>query len=269
MEAGAGVGRGWEWGGTVRCRRGAVRCGAGKGRAGQGRAGQGRVVGAFSAARRLVVDGSEHVTDQQLAALCGQPVLLRHAAAGVTPSEGGRGSTGPALQGSSAGLVCRARLQGRLQGSSAGLVCWRGVGRLRTSNALMTGHLLISRPCALAIVRPSAASGRGLLSTTCSLLSVGSGCWQRHAPPSSRQKSDAAAMLSHVLRPGAPRAMQRLAHGAADRHSSLPSQQSHTPSLTREAGTVACCGQRGRVHTKCVSGQAPVRGSSEPSAQSQ
>ena len=152
VEAGAGVGRGWEWGGTVRCRRGAVRCGAGKGRAGQGRAGQGRVVGAFSAARRLVVDGSEHVTDQQLAALCGQPVLLRHAAAGVTPSEGGRGSTGPALQGSSAGLVCRATLQGysagllcrarlqgysagllcraRLQGSSAGLVC-RGVCRAR------------------------------------------------------------------------------------------------------------------------------------------
>jgi hypothetical protein len=146
---------------------------------------------------------------------------------------------------------------------------WRGVGRLRTSNALMTGHLLISRLCALAIVRPSAASGFGLLSTTCSLLSIGSGCWQRHAPPTSRQKSEAAAMHSHALRPGAPRAVQRLAHSAGDRHSSLPSQQSHTPSLTREAGTVAYSGRRGRVHAKGVSGQAPVRGSSEPSAQSQ
>ena len=133
VEAGADVVRGWAWWGAgvvggagvgrygaVRVWGGVGRCGAVWGGAVQGRTGQGRAVVAFSAAGRLVVDGGEHITEQQLAALRGQPMLLHHAAAGDTPSEGGRGSTSQ---------PCRARmLQGSYAGASMqGLVCRAGV----------------------------------------------------------------------------------------------------------------------------------------------
>eukprot|EP00966_Prymnesium_polylepis_P128932 2981777-Prymnesium_polylepis.1 len=52
------------------------------------------------------------------------------------------------------------------------------------------------------------------------------------------------------------------------RHSSEPSQQSHTPSFTREANTSSgVCGRF--LHVYLVSGHAPVDHSSVPSAQSQ
>jgi hypothetical protein len=93
---------------AVRVWGGVGRCGAVWGGAVQGRTGQGRAVVAFSAAGRLVVDGGEHITEQQLAALRGQPMLLHHAAAGDTPSEGGRGSTSQPCR----ARICRARMQG-------------------------------------------------------------------------------------------------------------------------------------------------------------
>ena len=59
-----------------------------------------------------------------------------------------------------------------------------------------------------------------------------------------------------------------LGHEAAEDHSSAPSQQSHTPSFTRDANTTfGLCGRHAQVNG--AFGQAPVSGSSEPSMQSQ
>ena len=109
------------------------------------------------------------------------------------------------------------------------------------------------------------ASKFGSAFATCSRASRSrASCFAAAAAPSRESSAFRAHERSSAARPF-PASSTQVFGQLLERNSSAPSQQSHTPSLTRDEKIVV--GAPGRLaQRKSVSGQAPVSGSSERSA---